>query len=644
MDNTSYTPLSVRGQTPSQMKEDTETFETSRWGKWSAPATMVPGLLVGVGFAIGHHLFYWSLDGTEAGNIKRQQWSLQIGSFFATAFGTVIRLTVGTAYLQYLWLRLKHTPVSLKGVDHAFQAMTDIRVLLRHSFGSVLPGAYFAVLVFWSTHVAVLFPPATLSTKETEAPGSINVPVPSLMYINTSTIYPDDPRPSFGLREQLPDEEEVSRYVKDTQWLSDLLDQVLREKEPTVPTILEQAINYNYELMAPLPWLQCEQINTTALQAFKSQIEDALYSTMVRDVLDLPIDGEDMTVLMNVTLNEDWDRYLIFSYQTATESPLPNGGYDIHNVSNIRYGEINYLAWPGTVDLQGTPQNFSNFFSLGWSSLLDTKDGEPSRLLDGSLYLVSRNESGTNNVFIKCEVHNATVDLDVTIDDREASIIGYAKDIRTPLSANKALWSGDGDSDHAKWVALALSAWMSPLYRNIWGMELYIAETDSNHSTRQDAPLIVPETLTNGYYVDIIEKAAHNYALSLMSGSDDDSRGYGWFKGQIESRFMGMHLIYTYKARNLIISYAVISLSAAIVVIVGMWSFVRNDRVSFDEKPTTLASAMRSTTMEKIFQYNPVGSAVNRKRVENHKVVLKPESAGLDQKGKTVLAYKFKKC
>ena len=219
---------------------------------------------------------------------------------------------------------------------------------------------------------------------------------------------------------------------------------------------------------------------------------------------------------------------MIFSYQTATESPLPNGGYDIHNVSNIRYGQINYLAWPGTIDLQGTPQNFSNFFSLGWSPLLDTKDGEPSRLLDGSLYLVSRNESGTNNVFIKCEIHNATVDLDVTIDDREASIIGYAKDIGTPLSANEALWSGDGDGDHAKWVALALSAWMSPLYRNIWGMELYTAETDSNHSIRQDAPLIVPETLTNGYYVDIIEKAAHNYALSLMSGSDDDSGGYGW--------------------------------------------------------------------------------------------------------------------
>jgi len=622
--DTSYAPLSVHGSSSpagSQTKKDTEIFKTSRWQKWSAPATMIPGLLVGMGLAVGHHFFYWSLDGTKAGDIERQQWSLQVGSFFATAFGTVIRLTVGTAYLQYLWLRLKSSTITLKSLDQAFEAMTDIRVLFNYTLGSLLPGAYFTILVFWCTHISVLFPPATLSTKETRAPGLIYVPVPSLMYTNTSAFYKDEYYdPPTELSGQLPDKDAIDAYIENGEWLSDKLEEVLREAEITAPVLLEPAIDYEYEVVAPLPWLQCQQLDATALQPFKTEIERSLVIQLYREVLDLPDDDTslDVTFVYNATLLND---NLYFSYQTAVETVIDAGGSEIHNVSESRSGYIDYIAWPGTIDLLGKPQKMDKLFQswryLDWPQIGSRDLNKFTTLLDGSLYLVSRNASGSDAIFTKCELYNATVEIDVKVEGRKADVwlASPDDDLGAPLSANAALWSGDGDAEYPspKWAALALNAWMTPLYRNVFGMSLYTRETGSNHSYFQDPPLVRGADLTPANYDwekfadgSYIEEAAHKYALSLMSGELE--RGYtipesgtGWFRGEVESKFIGMHIIYTYEPRNLILAYALMSAAAAVVVLVGTLSFLRNNRVSFDEKPTTLASAMQSASVRTRF-------------------------------------------
>jgi len=46
--------------------------------------------------------------------------------------------------------------------------------------------------------------------------------------------------------------------------------------------------------------------------------------------------------------------------------------------------------------------------------------------------------------------------------------------------------------------------------------------------------------------------------------------------------------------------------------------------------------------MVNLLQSNPVGSAVSRESIEKQKVVLEHTSAGVDQVGKVVVAYKFK--
>lgn len=62
----------------------------------------------------------------------------------------------------------------------------------------------------------------------------------------------------------------------------------------------------------------------------------------------------------------------------------------------------------------------------------------------------------------------------------------------------------------------------------------------------------------------------------------------------VQSNFTGMHVIYRYEPINLVTSYAVALVATAIIVAVGLWSFYRNDKVSFDNKATTIAAAMQN--------------------------------------------------
>jgi len=60
----------------------------------------------------------------------------------------MLRLTITSAYFQYVWLRLKSKGVSLAGIDHAFDALLDILSLISLRFVIKLPLAAMNGLVF----------------------------------------------------------------------------------------------------------------------------------------------------------------------------------------------------------------------------------------------------------------------------------------------------------------------------------------------------------------------------------------------------------------------------------------------------------------------------------------------------------------
>jgi hypothetical protein len=80
---------------------------------------MVSGLILGVLLAIGHHLFYHSLDKKIVHSNEEQQWYLRVGTGFAFAIKSLLVASATLAYSQVLWITLDgcSTGITLSGLD-----------------------------------------------------------------------------------------------------------------------------------------------------------------------------------------------------------------------------------------------------------------------------------------------------------------------------------------------------------------------------------------------------------------------------------------------------------------------------------------------------------------------------------------------
>lgn len=121
-----------------------------RWRfSWQAPATMVGALLLGCTAAIGHHLFYSSLNKTRTPENESQQRNIQYGTAFAFIAKACLIAAVGSAYAQHLWFDLRSKFLQIATIDSSFTATTSIFSLLDTQFlWSCKTGAIIATLAW----------------------------------------------------------------------------------------------------------------------------------------------------------------------------------------------------------------------------------------------------------------------------------------------------------------------------------------------------------------------------------------------------------------------------------------------------------------------------------------------------------------
>lgn len=93
---------------------------------WKAPVAMVAYLLFGIGFALGHHFYWNSLDGTLVPSDTDQEWSSRAGIAAAFLAQSALCLAVGAAYTQRIWVTVKQKPMTLSGLDKVFSLQSDI--------------------------------------------------------------------------------------------------------------------------------------------------------------------------------------------------------------------------------------------------------------------------------------------------------------------------------------------------------------------------------------------------------------------------------------------------------------------------------------------------------------------------------------
>lgn len=122
-----------------------------KWGvAWSYPVYMTLWVLAGFACALGHHLYYSSLNGTEAGSSSRQSWVVRIGTAFAFLVVSCFRAACDVAYKQYIWLLFKRRSYRLKVLDKLFYAPSDPTAFLSLDFWKGARVASLVATVCWS--------------------------------------------------------------------------------------------------------------------------------------------------------------------------------------------------------------------------------------------------------------------------------------------------------------------------------------------------------------------------------------------------------------------------------------------------------------------------------------------------------------
>ncbi|KAF2008630.1 hypothetical protein BU24DRAFT_94433 [Aaosphaeria arxii CBS 175.79] len=400
------------------------------------------------------------------------------------------------------------------------------------------------------------------------------------MYIDRSVAFGDEPR--FGPMSSLsvpgvasptrPDASKISTYVGrnnvSSGALETLYEDARRTKDALAPVALEDPLDYEYSSVMQLPWISCEAVESSTVTPFLPQIADALDIVLTRKVLDQPQNRSQLMEVLNVTVDESFR----FTYQQRFSSSTD----EIINTSRPLAGRLHYLAWAGAVDLKGSARNMSDMFLHSWP--LNSSVGDLNAMLDGSLTILWRPDENSDVNVTKCQMHNATVEVNVQVSRGDPTLYySHMVELGPSLSNDKALWTAnDGDPS---WASLALNAWMNPLYRHIQGTAFYTRQAGSYGIYERDL-----------IRIDDIETLAHDYALSLMSGAEQGL----WYPSYVQSNFSGNRIIYHYEPVNLITAYAAMLVATAVVVVLGMLSFIRNGSVSYDNKFTTIAASMQN--------------------------------------------------
>lgn len=129
----------------------TQTRHTSR-RKASALsyAALLGSLAIGLVLAIGHDLFYRSLEGKSINSVGlSQQWVSRIGTGLAFLVKTALVNAIVVAYTQRLWRKLRTRAFEVGKVDDLMAAPTNLLSLLNFGAFAHAPDLLFLGMTIW---------------------------------------------------------------------------------------------------------------------------------------------------------------------------------------------------------------------------------------------------------------------------------------------------------------------------------------------------------------------------------------------------------------------------------------------------------------------------------------------------------------
>lgn len=127
--------------------------------RWQNSFGMYVCFIFGVLCAVGHHIFYASLDGEPA---KSQTEMLRYGTFLAFAAKAGFSAAAISAFKQRIWVTVRSRFMSISALDSMFAAAEDLTALFNWEFVRDARAAFALVLFAWTTPLVVILTANTL--------------------------------------------------------------------------------------------------------------------------------------------------------------------------------------------------------------------------------------------------------------------------------------------------------------------------------------------------------------------------------------------------------------------------------------------------------------------------------------------------
>lgn len=131
---------------------------------WLPHYSMYFFLIAGILFAVGHHLFYRSLDGQDATNQIRL---LRYGAALSFLCKASLAAAAVTAFRQRVWMTVRRKVLTLAAVDSLFAATEDLPSLFNLELFRQAKLAILLALYVWCTPLVVIFASDTLAVEPT---------------------------------------------------------------------------------------------------------------------------------------------------------------------------------------------------------------------------------------------------------------------------------------------------------------------------------------------------------------------------------------------------------------------------------------------------------------------------------------------
>ena len=128
---------------------------------WEIPTATVAALGCGILFAVGHHIFYQSLDGNTASNdvynilgtnVSVQQLNIAGGTALALLAKTSLVVALTNVFVQLFWQILKNhgsRDITLDSVDTLFDSLNNVFTLFKAWVWWRYPLLFLVVLMSW---------------------------------------------------------------------------------------------------------------------------------------------------------------------------------------------------------------------------------------------------------------------------------------------------------------------------------------------------------------------------------------------------------------------------------------------------------------------------------------------------------------